>query len=124
DVGELGTGTTNNIPNPVPGQVPGLSNVVKLSARDYHNIAVKSDGSVWMWGANDHGQCGINTTNDVWTPVQVLGLGPRVALPLIGHFLPCSLENRYKRKSTKGVNLSCLVNLNSQITSSRPRNFW
>ncbi len=36
----------------------GFSNIVMASARDYHNIAVKADGSVWMWGANDQGQCG------------------------------------------------------------------
>ncbi|MDB6068778.1 MAG: repeat-containing protein, partial [Pedosphaera sp.] len=82
DVGQLGMGTTNSGANPLPAQIPGFSNVVKVAARDYHNIAVKVDGSVWMWGANDRGQCGINTTNDVWSPVQVLGMGPRVALPL------------------------------------------
>src|SRR6185312_1176182 len=96
DVGELGFGTNDNtlagvandsVVHAFPAQVMqdrfgnGFSNVVRVANRDYHNIAVKADGSVWMWGANDHGQCGINTTNDVWTPVQVLGLGPRVALP-------------------------------------------
>ena len=53
-----------------------------MAARDYHNIAVKADGSVWQWGANDQGQCGDNTTVDRWRPVQVIGLGPRVGLPL------------------------------------------
>jgi hypothetical protein len=60
----------------------GFSNVVMMAARDYQNIAVKSDGSVWMWGANDQGQCGDGTTNDDWRPVPVVGLGARVALPL------------------------------------------
>jgi len=60
----------------------GFSNVVKLANRDYHNIAVKADGSVWMWGANDQGQCGDGTTNDVYRPSPVVGLGPRVPLPL------------------------------------------
>jgi len=55
---------------------------VMVAARDYHNIAVKSDGSVWMWGANDQGQCGDSTYVDDWRPVPVVGLGPRVALPL------------------------------------------
>ncbi len=88
DVGELGNGTTNFVANPVPAKIlvdkfgAGFSNIVMVSARDYHNIAVKSDGSVWMWGANDQGQCGDGTTNDDWRPVPVVGLGARVALPL------------------------------------------
>jgi hypothetical protein len=53
-----------------------------MAARDYHNIAVKKDGSVWMWGANDQGQCGVGTTNEVLRPAPVVGLGPRVGLPL------------------------------------------
>ena len=53
-----------------------------VAARDYHNIAVKADGSVWMWGANDQGQCGDGTTNDDWRPVPVSGLTARVGLPL------------------------------------------
>jgi hypothetical protein len=53
-----------------------------MAARDYHNIALKGDGSVWMWGANDQGQCGDGTQNDAWRPVPVMGLGPRVPLQL------------------------------------------
>ncbi len=88
DVGELGNGTTNSLANCVPAKLlldkfgNGFSNIVMLAARDYHNIAVKADGSVWMWGANDQGQCGDGTTNDDWRPVPVLGLGARAGLPL------------------------------------------
>jgi len=88
NIGELGNGTTNAIANPLPAKIlvdkfgAGFSNIVMVSARDYHNIAVKADGSVWMWGANDQGQCGDGTTNDDWRPVPVVGLGARVALPL------------------------------------------
>ena len=59
-----------------------FNNVVKVSNRDYHNMALKADGSLWMWGANDQGQCGDGTTNDIYRPSPVIGLGPRVALPL------------------------------------------
>jgi alpha-tubulin suppressor-like RCC1 family protein len=88
DLGELGNGTTNGAANPWPAKIfsdkygNGFSNVVMMSARDYHNIAVKADGSVWMWGANDQGQCGNGGTNDTWQPTPVVGLGPRVGLPL------------------------------------------
>ena len=88
DVGELGNGITNAGANPVPSRIAAdkfgapFTNVVLLSARDYHNIAVKADGSVWMWGANDQGQCGDGTTNSAWRPGPVVGLGPRIGLPL------------------------------------------
>jgi len=88
DVGELGNGTNNTVANSVPARIlvdkfgSTFSNVVMVSARDYHNIAVKADGSVWMWGANDQGQCGNGSTNDVWRPSPVVGLGPRVGLAL------------------------------------------
>ena len=92
DVGQLGNGTAdgagNYIPHPLPARIQfdnygaSFSNIVMVAARDWHNIAVKSDGSVWQWGANDQGQCGDNTTVDRWRPVQVAGLGPRVGLPL------------------------------------------
>ena len=87
-MGELGNGTTNASANPFPQQIltdnfgNAFSNVVMASARDYHNIAVKADGSVWTWGWNNEGQCGNGTTNDAWRPVPVVGLGARVPLPL------------------------------------------
>jgi alpha-tubulin suppressor-like RCC1 family protein len=88
DVGELGLGSADATAHPLAVNLPtdtfgnGFSNVVLHAARDYHNIAVKADGSVWMWGANDQGQCGDGTTNDDWRPVPVTGLGIRVGLPL------------------------------------------
>ena len=88
DLGELGNDTTNAAANPVPAKLVtdvfgnGFSNVVMVAARDYHNIAVKADGSVWMWGANDQGQCGNGTTNATWSPTPVVGLGARAGLPL------------------------------------------
>jgi alpha-tubulin suppressor-like RCC1 family protein len=88
DLGELGNGTTNTSANPYPAKIltdtfgNPFTNVVMMAARDYHNIAVKADGSVWMWGANDQGQCGVGNTNDVWRPSPVVGLGARTGLPL------------------------------------------
>jgi alpha-tubulin suppressor-like RCC1 family protein len=88
NLGELGNGMTNAIANPFPAKIlvdtysNVFNNVVLLSARDYHNIAVKSDGSVWMWGANDQGQCGNGTTNNTWAPTPVSGLTARIGLPL------------------------------------------
>src|SRR5437763_12464959 len=97
DVGELGQGTNDNagvgpgvdlIAHPFPMPVTldkfgnAFGNVVKVSNRDYHNLALKADGSLWMWGANDQGQCGDGTTNDLYRPSPVIGMGARTSLPL------------------------------------------
>jgi alpha-tubulin suppressor-like RCC1 family protein len=36
-----------------------------------HVLAIRTDGSLWAWGANDRGQLGIGTTEDSDVPVQV-----------------------------------------------------
>jgi alpha-tubulin suppressor-like RCC1 family protein len=39
---------------------------------DWHSLALESDGTLWGWGANDHGQLGNGTTNDAFSPTPVL----------------------------------------------------
>jgi surface protein len=36
-----------------------------------HTLAIKSDGSLWVWGSNDSGQLGDGTTNDSHTPIKI-----------------------------------------------------
>jgi alpha-tubulin suppressor-like RCC1 family protein len=40
---------------------------------DDHTLAIKADGSLWAWGANDHGQLGLGSAGaaDELTPVRV-----------------------------------------------------
>jgi alpha-tubulin suppressor-like RCC1 family protein len=44
------------------------------SARGDHVLALRSDGTVWAWGANQHGQLGDGTTQHRHTPAQVSAL--------------------------------------------------
>ncbi len=78
--GELGDGTTDNYKStPVqvtgPGGVGFLTNVVAISAGEYHSLALKADGTVWAWGSNLSGELGDGTQIERITPVQVKGLG-------------------------------------------------
>ncbi|HZE72565.1 MAG TPA: S8 family serine peptidase, partial [Pyrinomonadaceae bacterium] len=57
-----------------PVQVTTLTNVIAVAAGASHTLALKSDGSVWAWGANNRGQIGDGSQTDRSTPVQVAGL--------------------------------------------------
>lgn len=41
-----------------PAQVPGLTDIVQISASSNHCYALKSDGTVMAWGKNDYGMLG------------------------------------------------------------------
>jgi alpha-tubulin suppressor-like RCC1 family protein len=127
DVGQLGNGTSdgagNFLPHPLPARIlldnygAGFSNVVKVAARDWHNIAVKADGSVWQWGANDQGQCGDNTTTDRWRPVKVSGLGPRVPLPVnVARSGPGFIDLRWKSVTGEYFSIEYTTNLAAGFT--------
>lgn len=61
DVGQLGallpTGADQWYP---PVTVHGLRDVFRLYAGPKHACAIRYDGTVWCWGANDAGQLGSN----------------------------------------------------------------
>jgi hypothetical protein len=85
-----------------------------VANRDYHNLALKADGSLWMWGANDQGQCGDGTTNDIYRPSPVVGIGPRVPLPLkLQPSLPGFADLQWSSATGEYFTVECSTNLAS-----------
>jgi alpha-tubulin suppressor-like RCC1 family protein len=74
--GELGNGTTSQVynSNPTPVPVPGLTGVVQVAAGNNDSFALRSDGTVWAWGANTVGQLGDGTSTDRILPTKVPGV--------------------------------------------------
>jgi alpha-tubulin suppressor-like RCC1 family protein len=55
-----------------PVEVPGLSNVVEVSAGERQSLARTENGEVYAWGANNQGQtCTGSTAEKVWLPTRV-----------------------------------------------------
>ena len=87
--GALGDGTMNDrsIPGQVlgPGGVGTLSGVIAIAAHAEFSMALKADGTVWMWGNNEQGKLGDGTSSNRTTPVQVQGLANVVAIAADGN---------------------------------------
>lgn len=79
DTGQLGIASTTGQTAPVP--VTALAGAfVQIAAGAGHAVALRSDGTVWTWGANGVGQLGDGTATQRNTPVQAAGLTDIVAL--------------------------------------------
>jgi hypothetical protein len=71
---QLGHGA-GSFTTPTPGQIPNFGNVISVAGGLHHTVALKSDGSVWVWGLNLDGEFGDGTTNTVTAiPQRVSGL--------------------------------------------------
>ena len=72
--GGLGDGTTTNRSSPVQTAAGG-TNWKQLSLGYTTSGAIKTDGTLWMWGNNYYGGLGDNTTTDRSSPVQTVAAG-------------------------------------------------
>ena len=70
--GWLGDGSTTD--RWVPGPVPGLSGIRKLSFKYGHALALAGDGTVWAWGSNYEGQLGDGSLTSSSVPIRVASL--------------------------------------------------
>jgi len=55
----------------LPVQIGDDTDWEKIAAGQGHNLAIKTDGTLWSWGLNFNGQCGDGTTTDVVEPTQI-----------------------------------------------------
>lgn len=70
--GQLGIGTTSLVVyQTTPVQVGTDNDWLEISAGGYHSLALKSDGTLWVWGFNMYGGLGNGGTVDTNLPVQI-----------------------------------------------------
>lgn len=70
--GQLGNGFFVNRPQPYPVYGGYIYQAANLAAGGYHNLAIRSDGSVLAWGMNSSGQLGNGTQNNSGIPIVIL----------------------------------------------------
>lgn len=70
DAGQLGRSTVKENDG-TPTVIPGLSDIVAISATSKHTLALDKDGQVFAFGSNFTGQIGDGTNDDAKTPVKI-----------------------------------------------------
>jgi hypothetical protein len=81
--GRLGDGTGTQRLSPVQvvlGSGASFTGVIAIAAEQSGSMALKSDGTVWMWGYGGDGELGNGATTQSLTPVQVTGLAGVVSI--------------------------------------------
>jgi alpha-tubulin suppressor-like RCC1 family protein len=82
----------------IPHVVDGIDRVVQLAVGQWHVCALRDDGSVWCWGANNDGQLGVGEAPTrtcereypcIPRPTQVVGVRAREIAA--GPFHTCAL---------------------------------
>lgn len=86
-----GTSTANE--STVPILVAGNHSWATLAAGGRHTCGVDTQGGLWCWGDNAHGQLGSGSgSNEAHAPVQVLGSGRTYSNVTAGFEFNCALD--------------------------------
>ena len=88
--GTLGLNGDNNYKSS-PTQVGSSTNWSKIFAGGFNAMAIKTDGTLWLWGENTYGQLGFNNTDSKSSPTQ---LGTDTNWSEISHGLGVTLATR------------------------------
>ncbi len=69
-IGQIGDGVTGGIVQS-PIQIGSAKDWQVIAAGGIYNVAIKSDGTLWAWGANSSGQLGDGTFVNKSAPIQI-----------------------------------------------------
>ena len=74
NVGQLGNTSTSNVSTPVT-TFAGGTNWKQVACGFIHTVAIKTDGTLWVWGYNLNGNLGNAVTTNTSTPVTTFAGG-------------------------------------------------
>jgi hypothetical protein len=108
---------------PSPVMVMDLTGVAAISAGGFYSMALKTDGTVWTWGSNSHGELGNGSPVGVYKsfiPVQVNDLSGVLSIAAgfqhglamtTGRYFACVGERPFRfvgrRELRRGQQCSC-----------------
>ena len=88
---QLGDNTFTNRSSPVQ-TVSGGTNWRLVNSGWYHTTAIKTDGTLWLWGRNDNGGLGDNSRTRRSSPVQTVAAGTNWRLVSGGYYHTAAIK--------------------------------
>ena len=122
NVGELGNNLSGFLNNRVCTPITTLaggSNWKQISCGAYTVAAVKTDGTLWIWGSNSSGQLGDNTSTQRNTPVTTFVGGTNWKQVAAGDNVTACIKTD-GTLWTWGQNFYAAIGDNSSINKSTP----
>ena len=89
--GQLGINTTSDKSSPVQ-TVAGGTNWRSAACGNYFTAAIKTDGTLWIWGYNFWGQLGNNTFNNISSPIQTVAGGTNWRSAACGNYFTAAIK--------------------------------
>jgi alpha-tubulin suppressor-like RCC1 family protein len=97
--GQLGDGTNAKkltLSKVIDSDGKGLVGVSMITAGAYHNCALRTDQTVWCWGANSNSQLGSGATLNRSVAEKVAGLPGDITSIAAGYYHQCALRSNGK----------------------------
>ena len=89
--GQLGDGTIAHKSSPVQ-TIAGGTSWKSVACGYYHTAAIKTDGSLWLWGHDTYGQLGDNTTAHKSSPIQTISSGTNWKSVACGYYHTAAIK--------------------------------
>lgn len=126
--GKLGTNNAVNHLSPVQ-TISGGTNWKSISASGYHNAAIKTDGTLWVWGCNTYGALGINSIATRISPVQTVSGGSDWSSASAGGSVTAAIKTNgtlwlWGRASYGGLGTNNLINRSSPVQTVSGGTNW
>ena len=126
--GQLGDNTFTTQSSPVQTVAAG-TNWRLVGNGAYHTMAIKTDGTLWLWGRNDNGGLGDNSRTNRSSPVQTVAAGTNWRLVAGGYYHSGAIKTDgtlwlWGRGTSAQLGDNTLVNKSSPVQTVSGGNNW
>jgi alpha-tubulin suppressor-like RCC1 family protein len=126
--GQLGVNDITHRSSPVQ-EATGATNWKQISASGYTSGAIRTDGTLWLWGLNANGQLGVNDVNNRSSPVQTVSGTTQWKVVSVGAYFTAAIKTdgtlwTWGRNTTGQLGDNTIVHKSSPVQTVAAGSNW